>query len=131
MARPVVLGILGGLGFMVLYGARLVRLLGPRDLPMFWAYLGVWAATMVVAVFVVDPGLIQERIRPGPGGQDYVSVHVLSVLWLAQVVAVLDVGRYHWSDTVPLAVQVTGVLAMAAAMAVLVWAEAVNLSSRP
>ena len=42
------------------------------------------------------------------------------------VIAGLDVGRYHWSDRVPPAVQVAGLVAMAAGMAVLIWAEAVN-----
>ena len=55
------------------------------------------------------------------------TLYVLSALWPAQgVVAALDVGRFHWSDSVPLAVQVTAFLAMAAALAVLIWAESVN-----
>jgi protein-S-isoprenylcysteine O-methyltransferase Ste14 len=36
------------------------------------------------------------------------------------------VGRFHWSDTVPLVVQVIGLLATAAALAVTTWASAVN-----
>jgi protein-S-isoprenylcysteine O-methyltransferase Ste14 len=82
---------------------------------------------MVIGVLVVDPSLIQERIRPGPGGKDYATAILLTPVWLGQcVVAGLDVGRFHWSDGVPLAVQVIALLAMAAGMAVLVWAEAVN-----
>ena len=97
------------------------------DLPFFWAYLGVWAAALVVAVFVVDPGLIEERMRPGPGGEDFASVRALTLLMPVQlVIAGLDVGRYHWSDRVPPTVQVAGLVAMAAGMAVLIWAEAVN-----
>jgi protein-S-isoprenylcysteine O-methyltransferase Ste14 len=42
------------------------------------------------------------------------------------VVAGLDVGRFHWSDRVPLAVQLLGLVALAAAMAVMTWAVAVN-----
>ena len=78
-------------------------------------------------MFLVDPSLVQERIKPGPGGKDYVTTHALTPLWLGQlVVAGLDVGRYHWSDGVPLAVQVLAMLAMAAGLALLVWAESVN-----
>ena len=52
---------------------------------------------------------------------------VLSALMLGQsVVAGLDVGRFHWSDGVPPAVQGAGLLAVAAALAVVVWAMAVN-----
>jgi len=61
---------------------------------MFWAYLGVWGVAILVAMLVVDPTLIQERIRPSPGGKDYATAILLTPLWLAQcVVAGLDVGR--------------------------------------
>src|SRR5262249_40445512 len=47
--------------------------------------------------------------------------------WLGQyVVAGLDVGRFHWSDAVPVVVQGAAFVAMTAAMAVVVWAEVVN-----
>ena len=94
---------------------------------MFWAYLAVWVAAMVVGILAVDPSLIAERMRPGPGGKDYALVFLMTPLMVGQlVVAGLDVGRYHFSDHVPLLVQVIGLLAMAGAIAVLIWAEAVN-----
>ena len=66
-------------------------------------------------------------MRPGPGGKDYASAIAITPLWIGQcVVAGLDVGRYHWSDSVPVAVQVVALLAMAAGVAVVVWAEVVN-----
>jgi protein-S-isoprenylcysteine O-methyltransferase Ste14 len=125
--KTVVLSLVSGAGFLVVYGALLFGCAGRWDLPMFWAYLGVWAGTLLVAVPAVDPTLIQERIRPGPGGKDYVTAIVLTPLWLGQsVVAALDVGRHHWSDTVPVAVQLLALLVMAAGAAVTVWAEVVN-----
>jgi protein-S-isoprenylcysteine O-methyltransferase Ste14 len=127
MAKAIVLGILGSAVFLALSGAILFGCAGRWGLPMFWAYLGVYAASMVIALIVVDPTLIQERMRPGPGGQDYATLIVVTPLWLGQaVIAALDVGRYHWSDTVPLALQVIALVVMAAGVAVLVWAEAVN-----
>jgi protein-S-isoprenylcysteine O-methyltransferase Ste14 len=127
MARMVVLGILGGAAFMALVGAILFGSAGRWDLPMFWAYLGVWAVSVLVGLLVVDPTLIKERVRPGPGGKDYLTAVVFTPLWLGQcIVAGLDVGRFHWSDTVPIIVQLTALLAMAAAIAVMVWASAVN-----
>jgi protein-S-isoprenylcysteine O-methyltransferase Ste14 len=127
MAKLIVLGILGGVAFMALIGAVLFGCAGRLDLPMFWTYLGVWTAALLVGSFVVDPTLIKERTRPGPGGQDYSTVVFMTLLWPGQcAVAGLDVGRFHWSDTVPLAVQVIGLLATAAAVAVAVWATAVN-----
>jgi len=127
MNKTVVLGFLGGAVYMGLTAAILFGCAGRSDLPMFWAYLGVWTAAMAVGLVVADPGLIQERIRPGPGGKDYATVILLTPVFVGQTVAAgLDVGRYHWSDTVPLTVQVIALLAMAAGIAVLLWAEAVN-----
>jgi protein-S-isoprenylcysteine O-methyltransferase Ste14 len=81
---------------------------------------------MVAGSFVIDPTLIRDRLRPGPGGQDYGTV-VLTALMLGQgVVAGLDVRWLHWSDGVPPAAQGAGLVAVAAALAVMVWAMAVN-----
>jgi protein-S-isoprenylcysteine O-methyltransferase Ste14 len=108
-------------------GAVLFGCAGRHDLPWFWAYLGVWAASALLGSAVIDPSLIKERIRPGPGGQDYLSALAFVPAWASQhVVAGLDVGRLHWSDTVHTAVQASALLAMAAALGVVVWAVAVN-----
>src|SRR5262245_42932917 len=116
MAKLSLLGFLGGLVFLVILGGLLFGCAGRWDLPFFWACLGVWAASMLVGAFVSDPTLVKERLRPGPGGKDYLSF-ALVPLWLVQfVVAGLDVGRFHWSDNMPLAVQVIGLLAMTAAL---------------
>jgi protein-S-isoprenylcysteine O-methyltransferase Ste14 len=127
MTRMTLLGMLGGVAMMALGGVILFVSAGRVDLPMFWAYLGVWIASAVVGPYVVDPTLIKERIRPGPGGKDYFTAIALTPLWLGQwVVAGLDVGRFHWTDTVPFPLQVAGLVLMATALAVVVWAMAVN-----
>src|SRR5262245_25824297 len=107
MSRLVVLSFLGGFAMLLILGALLFGCAGRWDLPMFWAYLGIWAAGLLVGMFVVDPGMVRERIRPGPGGRDYVTVYVFLPVLLGQlVVAALDVGRFHWSDRVPPIVQI-------------------------
>jgi protein-S-isoprenylcysteine O-methyltransferase Ste14 len=127
MVKLRILGIVGGGVFLALIGAVLFGCAGRLAVPMFWAYLAVWAAATVVGSIVSDPTLIKERLRPGPGGQDYLIMVLMIPLWLGQyIVAGLDVGRFHWSDDVPLVVQVVGLVAMAAATAVVVWAGAVN-----
>jgi protein-S-isoprenylcysteine O-methyltransferase Ste14 len=127
MGRTYVRGILGGALFVVLIGAILFGLAGRWELPMFWAYLGVWLGAMVAGMLVVDPTLIQERMWPGPGGKDYATVILLSLSLVGQcAVAALDVGRYHLSDSVPFLVQIIAFVAMIAGAAVVVWAEAVN-----
>ena len=82
MTRLAVLAWLGGLAFLALFGALLFGCAGRWDLPWFWAYLGVWAVAMAVATPLVDPGLIRERIRPGPGGQDSAIAYAVIPLWL-------------------------------------------------
>jgi protein-S-isoprenylcysteine O-methyltransferase Ste14 len=82
---------------------------------------------MLVSPLVVDPGLIGERVHPGPGGKDYMTAILLGPLWLGQhLVAGLDVGRLHWIDKVPFVVQIAGLVAVAAGLAVVQWATAVN-----
>ncbi len=127
MVKRMLVGVLSCVGGVAVIGAFLFVSAGRWDLPMFWAYLGVWFATFVAGSLVADPTLARERMRPGPGGRDYFSIFVLMPLWLGRyVLAGLDVGRFHWSDNVPLVVQVIGLVVMAAAMAVEVWAVAVN-----
>src|SRR5262245_62050852 len=110
------LGLLSSVLFTAVCGAILFASAGRWDLPLFWAYLGVWAAASVVGSLVTDPGLTQERLRPGPGGKFYLTDVLIPLLWVAQyVVAGLDVGRFHWSDTVPLPVQVVALAAVTVA----------------
>jgi protein-S-isoprenylcysteine O-methyltransferase Ste14 len=127
ITRIVLLSVLGGVAFVAFLGASLFVAAGRWGQPWYWGLLGVWAAAMVAGSFLIDPTLVQERVRPGPGGREYGTVVVLTVLMLGQsVVAGLDVGRLHWSDGVPPAVQGAGLLVLAAALAVVVWAMAVN-----
>jgi protein-S-isoprenylcysteine O-methyltransferase Ste14 len=125
--RTIVLGVFAGLAIMAAIGGILFVSAGSWGPPVWWAYLGLMAASAVVGPFLVDPGLIRERLRPGPGGKDYLVAILLMPLWLGQyVVAGLDVGRLHLCNTVPLPLQVAGLVAVAAALGVLLWAMAVN-----
>jgi len=124
---PALVGILVSFGFVAGIGAVLFRCAGRWDLPMFWSYLGVWIAGSVIGATMMDPGLVKERLRPGPGGKDYLSALLIAPVALGQFAAAgLDVGRFHWSDTVPLGVQVVGLLTVAGAFAVMLWASVVN-----
>ncbi len=123
----IVLGFVSGAIVVALYVALLFGSAGRWDLPMFWTYVGVWAVTCVVGPLVMGPDLVAERLLPGPGGRDYGFTIAFVPLLLGQlVVAGLDVGRFHWSDTVSPAVQVIGLAAMAIALATMLWATSVN-----
>jgi protein-S-isoprenylcysteine O-methyltransferase Ste14 len=125
--KQVVLSSLSGISFLALLGGVMFACAGRLDLPLYWCYLGLWLAAMLGGALLADPTLAKERMRPGPGGKDYLTLFVLPPFWLGQyALAGLDVGRFHWSDEVPLAVQLMGLLAVAAALAGMIWAMAVN-----
>jgi protein-S-isoprenylcysteine O-methyltransferase Ste14 len=109
----------------VLFGAA-----GTFAVPMFWAYLVLFAVLCVgagAAVYLLSPDLVKERVRPGEGEQDRVTVRALNVLMFAQLLlAGLDVGRLHWSATVPFALQILGLIGFAMGMALTTWAMLVN-----
>ena len=115
----------------VLFAASLMGLLfgcaGRLDLPFFWAWLTVSVAAVLVIARYMDPGLMKERMRPGQGGLDRRLRFVAVPFWLAHlVVAGLDVGRFHWSGHVPLAVQIVGLIGLIATYALGGWAVCVN-----
>lgn len=100
---------------------------GRWDLPLGWAVVAVIGAMSVAGVALADPGLLRERTRPGPGAQDRALLLWSRLLGLAAVVvAGLDVGRFHWSDGVPLWLQVAGVAALGLGFALSLWAMTVN-----
>jgi protein-S-isoprenylcysteine O-methyltransferase Ste14 len=94
---------------LAFFGAALFGSAGRFNLPFFWAYMAIVAVMMVLGPRWIDPELLKERMNPKPGGVDR-KLRMLAMPWLAAhlVVSGLDVGRFHWSDTVPLWLQVVG-----------------------
>ena len=102
---------------------------GRWDIPFFWACIGLWAAFAVVAALTVDRDLMQERLRPGAGGRDNLRLlrgMALLIFVSHWIIAGLDVGRFHWSDTVPTSLQIVGLAGLAAGLATWRWAMQVN-----
>lgn len=105
---------------------------GRVDVPMFWAYLVVHSGAqlaMTLVVFRRNRDLLEERQRPGEGAKawDRVVLRFYFLFTLALFVAAgLDVGRFHWSDTVPLWGQVTALVGFALSFAFSIWAMVVN-----
>lgn len=126
MIRPALPSMLVGFASLVPLGVVLFGCAGRLDLPWFWAYLAVWAASAVVGPLVADPGLLAERLHPGPGAKDLLFTALFVPLSLVQFAVVgLDV-RLHWSDAVSTTARVLGLAAVVAALAVMIWAIAVN-----
>jgi protein-S-isoprenylcysteine O-methyltransferase Ste14 len=108
--------------FGILFGCA-----GRFDLPFFWAWIAVLLAVWIVAAGCMDPDLMKERMRPGAGGIDRRLRFVAMPFGIAHLaIAGLDVGRFHWSDTVPHTLQLTALIAFAASYAFSAWAIIVN-----
>ena len=72
------LGLLAG--YLVAMAAVLFGAAGTLAVPMFWAYLVLFAVlclTASAAVYLLSPDLVKERVRPGDGEQDRVTVPAL------------------------------------------------------
>ncbi len=123
-----------GLGLLVVYlvamAAALFGAAGTFAVPMFWAYLALFAVlclTASAAGYLLSPDLVKERVRPGEGEQDRVTMRALNLLMFVQLLlAGLDVGRLHWSASVPLALQILGLVGFAMGMGLTTWAMLVN-----
>jgi len=116
----------------VLLAVVLFASAGRVDLPMFWVYLVVHSGgqlAMALLVFRRNRDLLEERQKPGAGAKAWdrrlLLVYALLTMTLF-VVAGLDVGRLHWSDTVPMWGQIVALLGFTLSFAFIVWAMAVN-----
>jgi protein-S-isoprenylcysteine O-methyltransferase Ste14 len=113
--------------FMLLPAVTLFASAGRLDVPFFWAYVGMMAAAAVAVLVFIDRELLRERLNPGPGGTDrnfrWLAMPILIGIW---VVAGLDVGRYHWSDSVPIWLQFAGLALLVASFSLSLWAMRVN-----
>jgi protein-S-isoprenylcysteine O-methyltransferase Ste14 len=128
--RKAILGIL----FLILYFAASATIYfasaGRMDLPLAWAYFGINLGVGVIFTMVleiVNPGLIAERFKPGPGEQDRVfkiGISILTALML--VVAGIDVGRYRWSGAVAPWLQITALVCVFLGYLFMTWATLVN-----
>jgi protein-S-isoprenylcysteine O-methyltransferase Ste14 len=106
----------------VLFGAA-----GRLDLPWFWAWLGLHAVLVGLALALIDRGLLAERIRPGAGGTDRSFRKLLGIFVLAFVfVAGLDAGRFGWSARIPVAARALALLVYAGGLGLAGWGVAVN-----
>jgi len=115
--------------FLVTLGGAvlLFGLAGRWDLPLLWAYLAVFSAITLLVLRVVDSDRIRERLRPDVDGVDRHMPTLARLFVLAHIViGALDVGRFHWSDTVAVPLRVAGLATYALALTWVTWALAVN-----
>ena len=100
---------------------------GRWDLPFFWAWIGVFVLAAVVVLATLDRDLLRERIKPGPGGTDrHLRLFAMPFFLAHLIVAGLDLGRFHFSDSVPTWLRVAGLVGAALGFAVSIWCMHVN-----
>ncbi len=111
-------------------GGVLLSSAGRFDVPaVWWAYLGLWLLVSVVGALGADPALVQERLRPGPGARESLPLAALIAGALTTshfAIAGLDVGRFHWSNSVPAELEWAALAVLAASLALAQWASRVN-----
>ena len=116
-----------GLAISLAYGGVLLALAGRLDLPWLWVFWSIGAVAIVAGAVTIPAAVVQEQMRPAPGGAD--RQRRIAVMVLANAVGVigaLDVGRFHWSDTVPRELEIVALLAYAGGIGFIVWSMAVN-----
>src|SRR5256712_3323983 len=114
------------LGFIGMMTGTFFGSAGRWDLPLAWVCLGVYGAFMVLAQFLMDPELRQERMKPAPGGIDrQIRWAMLPFILGYWAVAGLDI-RWHGSEIIPQVWQVIGLTGMTTSLGLALWALTQN-----
>jgi protein-S-isoprenylcysteine O-methyltransferase Ste14 len=116
--------------FGVVAAAVTLGLAGRWDLWNVWVYAGIgsiWAFVLTLATYLKSPDLLKERLQPAdPGRVGWTSARASVALSILQwVIAGLD-QRFHWSDVVPLAGVVAGLVIYVIGWGLFIWAASVN-----
>jgi protein-S-isoprenylcysteine O-methyltransferase Ste14 len=112
--------------FVLLTAVVLFAAAGTVAVAGFWIYIAIYAVTFLVSLVILDPDLLRERMRPGGQRPPRVLRIFTILLFVHWIVAGLDRGRFHWSDTVPVWLQAAGLIVTAASYALALWAMRVN-----
>jgi protein-S-isoprenylcysteine O-methyltransferase Ste14 len=117
---------LRAVALLIFAAAALFGSAGSFAIAEFWAYLAILVAVFIAAFMILDRGLLQERMRPG-GRPTPLGLRLVNVILFAHwIIAGLDRGRLHWTDNVPLWLQVVGLVLIAASYVLVFWAMLVN-----
>jgi protein-S-isoprenylcysteine O-methyltransferase Ste14 len=117
---------LRAVALLICAAAALFASAGTFAILSFWLYLAILGLVFIISFAMLDRGLLEERMRPG-GKPIPLGLRLLNVVLLIHlIIAGLDRGRMHLSDTVPPWLQTAGFLIIAAGYALVFWAMQVN-----
>ena len=112
--------------FLIVMGATLFGSAGRLNIPTFWLYLAIIAVVSILALVILDPDLMQERMRPGGQNVRARFLPAIALLFLHWAVAGFDRGRLHISDNIPGLLRITALVLFALSWLVFLWAMHVN-----
>jgi protein-S-isoprenylcysteine O-methyltransferase Ste14 len=93
----------------------------------FWILGAIMIAFVAYTTAAVDRTLMKERLRPAGPTADRGLLRVIRLAAVAQLaVSLLDIARFHWSDTVPWWLRATAMVVVAASLALLSRAMTAN-----
>ena len=103
---------------------------GRLDWVMAWAYLGIHASSIIVILFLGDPEMLFVRSQKEEKAKRWdvalVGFSFLSYTPLSFLVAGLDYGRFHWSPSLPISIQLSALLGFALGQGFASWSMIVN-----
>ncbi len=117
--------------YLAVMGGFLFIPAGRLDWPQAWAYLGILTVSIVVVVVLGDPEMIRVRtgsMEKGAKRWDPLLAGSAFLLFapLSHVIAGLDYGRFHWSPSLFVPIQLIALLLFASGWALGVWAVVTN-----
>jgi protein-S-isoprenylcysteine O-methyltransferase Ste14 len=93
----------------------------------FWIFGAVAMAFVMYVTSASDPTLMPERLRPaGPTADRGALAAIRLFAAIGLTIALLDIGRFHWSDTVPPQLRAPAMVVYAAALFLIARAMVVN-----
>ena len=100
--------------FLAIIAALLFGSAGRIDWFMGWAYLAILTASSIIIIVLGDREMLRVRAGREKGTtkwDSFLAPYSFFLFWPgANVVAALDYGRFHWSPTIPLPVQLIALI---------------------